>query len=46
MSQVKSFPTSAKVLHWLSAVLIISMLFVGVSMIQSLATWQIGRAHV
>ena len=40
MSQVKSFPTSAKVLHWLSAVLIISMLFVGVSMIQSLATWQ------
>ena len=39
MSQVKSFPTSAKVLHWLSAVLIISMLFVGVSMIQSLATW-------
>lgn len=40
MSQVKSFPTSAKVLHWLSAVLIISMLFLGVSMIQSLATWQ------
>ena len=40
MSQAKSFPTSAKVLHWLSAVLIISMLFLGVSMIQSLATWQ------
>lgn len=40
MSRVKSFPTSAKVLHWLSAVLIISMLFLGVSMIQSLATWQ------
>ncbi len=40
MSNIKSFPTSAKLLHWLSAVLIISMLFLGVSMIQSLATWQ------
>lgn len=39
MSQVKSFPTSAKIIHWLSAVLILSMLFLGVSMIQSLATW-------
>lgn len=39
MSDVKSFPTSAKLMHWLSAVLIISMLFLGVSMIQSLATW-------
>jgi len=40
MSNVKAFPTSAKLMHWLSAVLIISMLFLGVSMIQSLATWQ------
>ena len=40
MSNVKSFPTSAKLMHWLSAVLIICMLFLGVSMIQSLATWQ------
>lgn len=39
MSDVKSFPTSAKLMHWLSAVLIICMLFLGVSMIQSLATW-------
>jgi len=40
MSQDKSFPTSAKVLHWLSALLILCMLFIGVTMIQSLATWQ------
>ncbi|MDY0205196.1 MAG: cytochrome b [Pseudomonas sp.] len=40
MSQDKSFPTSAKLLHWLSAILIICMLFIGVTMIQSLATWQ------
>ena len=40
MSQDKSFPTSAKLLHWLSALLILCMLFIGVTMIQSLATWQ------
>ncbi len=40
MSQPKTFPTSAKLMHWLSALLIICMLFLGVSMIQSLATWQ------
>lgn len=40
MNPEQSFPTSAKLLHWLSAVLIICMLFLGVSMIQSLATWQ------
>ena len=40
MSNVRSFPTSAKLLHWVSALLIICMLFLGVSMIQSLATWQ------
>lgn len=40
MSQPKSFPTSAKLMHWLSALLILCMLFLGVSMIQSLATWQ------
>lgn len=38
MSQPKSFPTSAKLMHWLSALLILCMLFLGVSMIQSLAT--------
>ena len=40
MSNPKAFPVSAKLLHWLSAVLIICMLFLGVSMIQSLAVWQ------
>lgn len=40
MGDVNSFPTSAKLMHWLSAVLIICMLFLGVSMIQSLDTWQ------
>ena len=40
MSTVKSFPASAKWMHWISAVLIICMLFLGVSMIQSLAIWQ------
>ncbi len=40
MSNVKSFPTSAKLMHWISALLIISLLFIGVSMVQSLAPWQ------
>lgn len=35
-----SYPVSAKLIHWVSAFIIISMLFLGVSMIQSLATWQ------
>ena len=39
MSKVTDFPSSAKLLHWLSALLIICMLFLGVSMIQSLAPW-------
>ncbi|MEH8021349.1 cytochrome b [Rheinheimera metallidurans] len=40
MAKITEFPASAKFMHWLSALLIISMLFLGVSMIQSLATWQ------
>jgi len=40
MSNIKSFPTSAKLMHWISALLVISLLFVGVSMIQSMAPWQ------
>ena len=36
----KSYPVSAKLLHWVSALMIISMLFLGVSMIQTLSTWQ------
>lgn len=39
MSTIKSYPTAAKFMHWLSALLIICMLFLGVSMIQSLAPW-------
>lgn len=35
------YPVSAKLIHWASAFIILSMLFLGVSMIQSLATWQI-----
>lgn len=41
MNTIKSYPASAKLLHWASALMIISMLFLGVSMIQSLATWQV-----
>ena len=40
MSKVKSFPTSAKLLHWISALLILCMLFLGITMVQSLAPWQ------
>ena len=39
MSDVQSYPAAAKIMHWLSAVLIICMLFLGVTMIQSLAPW-------
>jgi len=39
---IKSYPVSAKLLHWASALMIISMLFLGVSMIQTLAPWQYG----
>jgi cytochrome b561 len=40
ITAVTSYPVSAKVLHWASALMIISMLFLGVSMIQTLAPWQ------
>lgn len=36
-----NYPMSAKLLHWASAMIIISMLFLGVAMIQTLATWQL-----
>lgn len=39
MSPPTSFPITAKLLHWICAILIISMLFLGVTMIQSLAIW-------
>jgi cytochrome b561 len=37
ITAVTSYPVSAKVLHWASALIIISMLFLGASMIQTLA---------
>lgn len=37
----QSYPVSAKLLHWASAMIIISMLFLGVAMIKTLATWQL-----
>lgn len=39
-TESESYPLSAKILHWASAVIILSMLFLGVSMVQALATWQ------
>ena len=36
----ESYSLSAKILHWASAFIILSMLFLGVSMVQALATWQ------
>lgn len=39
MSNVNSYPTSAKLFHWVMALMIISMLLLGVSMVQSLAPW-------
>ncbi len=41
MNTINSYPVSAKLLHWASALMILSMLFLGVSMIQSLAPWQV-----
>lgn len=35
-----TYPPSARLLHWAMAALILSMLFLGVSMIDSLAIWQ------
>ncbi len=36
----QSYPPSARLLHWAMAALILSMLFLGVSMIDSFAPWQ------
>ena len=40
MSNLRTYPLSARILHWTMAVIILSMLFLGVSMVQSLSTWQ------
>lgn len=41
MNSHGSYPNSAKFIHWIMALIIISMLFLGVSMVQSLAVWQV-----
>lgn len=41
MHREQQYPATAKFLHWLMALLIISMLFLGLSMVQSLAVWQV-----
>ena len=41
MNSENTYPTSSKLLHWTMAILLLSMLFLGLSMVQSLATWQI-----
>jgi len=40
MSTSIQYPLSARLLHWTMATIILSMLFLGVSMIQSFAVWQ------
>lgn len=37
---IKYYPARSRLLHWSMAILIISMLFVGLSMVKSLAVWQ------
>jgi len=39
-SSAVKYPITARLLHWVMAVIILSMLFLGVSMIQSFAPWQ------
>lgn len=40
MTIEKGYSTGSRLLHWSMAAIIISMLFLGLSMVQSLATWQ------
>ena len=40
MNSSRHYPLSARLLHWSMAAIILSMLFLGVSMIQSFALWQ------
>jgi len=37
---IKYYPARSRLLHWSMAILIISMLLVGLSMVESLAVWQ------
>jgi len=40
MNELKTYSFSARLIHWIMAIMILSMLFLGVSMIQSLSIWQ------
>lgn len=40
MNPQEKYPVSARLLHWIMAIIILSMLFLGVSMIQSFLPWQ------
>lgn len=41
MNCEQQYPASARFFHWLMALLVISMIFLGLSMVQSLAVWQV-----
>lgn len=41
MSVNKRYSATSQLLHWVMALLLISMLFLGLSMVQSLAVWQL-----
>ncbi|WP_423187681.1 cytochrome b [Alishewanella sp. d11] len=40
MNNVQMYPLAMRVMHWLMAALILSLLFVGLSMVTSLGAWQ------
>ena len=40
MNKIRTYPGAYKLLHWTMAFIILSMLFLGVAMVQSLDTWQ------
>lgn len=41
MHATKHYSATSRLLHWAMALLLISMLFLGLSMVQSLAVWQV-----
>ncbi|MBB1292600.1 MAG: cytochrome b561 [Pseudoalteromonas rhizosphaerae] len=41
MSANKGYSAGSRLLHWVMALMLISMLFLGLSMVQSLAVWQV-----
>lgn len=40
MNKITHYPIAMRVVHWLMAALIFALLFVGLSMVSSLSTWQ------